>query len=77
MISDKTLRYIKKHLPSGWVSLIQEATGYSKASVSRVLNGDYYNEVIIDEAIKLSRQNKKQQEQMNNKIKKIIDDDHF
>lgn len=52
-ISTKDLRYLRSKLPHGSIKKIAEDLSLDQSTISKVLSGDFFNEAVIDAAIKI------------------------
>lgn len=70
-MTKKELKKLKSKLPRGYVKMLVNETGLSSATISRVLRGDYFNQKVIDAAIKLAAETKSIVDCQQNKIKSL------
>jgi 20S proteasome alpha/beta subunit len=61
--SRKELKKLRQNLPHGAINDIVKATGLTRQSVRKVLAGEWHNEAVIEEAMKLLEKSIAEKEQ--------------
>ena len=71
-LSSQDLKKLRSGLPYGSKKKIAAGTGKNERAVISVLNGDYYNEDIINEAIKIVEAEKQRVAAMQERIRQAV-----
>ena len=71
-LSSQDLKKLRSGLPYGSKKKIAAATGKNERAVISVLNGDYYNEDIINEAIRIAEAEKQRVATMQERIRLAV-----
>ncbi|WP_454880627.1 hypothetical protein [Sphingobacterium detergens] len=67
-ISTSDLEKLKAKLPHGSIKTISIKLGIDQSTVSKVLKGDFFNEDVISEAVKIAEEVKLKQNQWKNTL---------
>ena len=70
-MTKENLEELKKRLPAKWAKHLSLKTGFAKVTILKVMNGEYDNDIIFDEAIELAEENERKIILRQSKIDKL------
>lgn len=70
-ISTSDLEKLKAKLPHGSIKKISKILNVDQSTVSKVLRGDFFNENVIQEALKIAEETKEQQDKWKSALANI------
>lgn len=69
VLNQNEITELKRLLPRGSNTKIAKEVGMSKVYVGEVINGNYYNALIIEKALRIAESEKKRRDAITEKIK--------